>query len=412
MKCDGDKKRIKMEFLEKLDNLNNIDNMYNRCIELYTALNYLHTTNEIAHFDIKPDNIMGRIINETETTQTKKPIFIDMGLCETFDTTITNYKSNIISFTLHYTCPCTFNGIKYCEGRDYWALGCTLYEMITGVPFCHYKQEHMNKGPVVKFVVGKLETGLEFLKYLLDLETTYTYNASDEQYRSIRTTFINKLYNNEENTENTEGKLMKKSTERMQFTKHDLIKNIIYDCLSYSIYYMKKYEKGQLGGKLPGKRKKLKPTVKRPYQKGGLTTMKGPQYELNEAQKELDTTQKKLDVKELQEELQEELNEAQTELKELDTTQKKLDVKEQGLEIEKNILRKIRKIRKIINITNAITEEKTGKHVLDNIKLHNNNSSTQTLINVYTEDTTLRKNILEVINDKNYEFEKVKITSQ
>ena len=149
--------KIKMEELSPIntrDHFNNLCMIYDNCKKLMTGLEHLHTNIKISHFDIKKDNLMMRrdddIIN---------PVFIDMGLCQNFSESIGQYERHP-SCTLAYTCPVTLNGTRYDKGRDYWALGCTLYELITGKPFID-----AHNGVIYKFLLVVFNE--EMLKYLL-----------------------------------------------------------------------------------------------------------------------------------------------------------------------------------------------------------------------------------------------------
>lgn len=88
--------------------------------KIFHAVAHLHTFN-IAHRDIKPDNIM--FANNSEDAE---PKLVDFGM------SIMNEKSDLTSKvgTPYYIAPEVINGI-YSKECDIWSLGVTLYFMLS-----------------------------------------------------------------------------------------------------------------------------------------------------------------------------------------------------------------------------------------------------------------------------------------
>ncbi|MFC1852509.1 tetratricopeptide repeat protein [candidate division CSSED10-310 bacterium] len=122
----------------------------------------------IVHRDLKPDNI---IINESGF-----PILVDFGLMTQSSSTISREMLNVENLTMgtaHYMSPEQIQG-HYVDARaDLYALGCMLYELITGQkPFSGSIQQvlykHLEEQPIPP---AQLVTGVpdELNKLILDL---------------------------------------------------------------------------------------------------------------------------------------------------------------------------------------------------------------------------------------------------
>ena len=92
--------------------------------ELLEALNYLHSRN-ICHRDIKPENIL---IDQ----ENKKIKIIDFGISKkTFLRRQRRDMLTIIGSNL-YMAPEMLLGGGYDERVDLWALGVTIFKLVTG----------------------------------------------------------------------------------------------------------------------------------------------------------------------------------------------------------------------------------------------------------------------------------------
>jgi eukaryotic-like serine/threonine-protein kinase len=97
--------------------------------QLADAVDYAHTRNVI-HRDIKPENIL---------LDADRALICDFGLARAIDQSATEpiSSSGLILGTPAYMSPEQIMGADHIDGRcDIYALGCVLYEMLTGeVPF-------------------------------------------------------------------------------------------------------------------------------------------------------------------------------------------------------------------------------------------------------------------------------------
>lgn len=121
--------------------------------QIFRALQFLHSGN-IIHRDIKPSNILAN--EECEI------VLCDFGFAREADSfaQMTEYV-----VTRFYRAPeVMLSSQKYSKAVDIWSTGCTLYEIITGVPLFQAK-DYLDL--IKKFiqVLGKpSETELEFIK--------------------------------------------------------------------------------------------------------------------------------------------------------------------------------------------------------------------------------------------------------
>ncbi|KAH7925340.1 kinase-like protein [Leucogyrophana mollusca] len=114
--------------------------------ELIVALHGIHQRG-IIHRDVKPGNIL--------LDEVGHPFIADFGLAKVFPNEIpgemspyggpgTAYGLSQIPYltkrccgTPHYMAPEMFDGVNYGFGVDFWALGVTMYEMLTGITPWH-----------------------------------------------------------------------------------------------------------------------------------------------------------------------------------------------------------------------------------------------------------------------------------
>lgn len=106
-------------------------------IDILKALHYCHKVIKVIHRDIKPDNIM---VNHNE-----EAVLIDFGISALVDQQDDDTLKSVIG-TQYYQAPEMFKSRdekeKPIRGEltDIWALGITLFELVTGsTPYSHIK---------------------------------------------------------------------------------------------------------------------------------------------------------------------------------------------------------------------------------------------------------------------------------
>ena len=112
--------------------------------DVANGLDYLHQ-NEIIHRDIKPDNIL--------VSDNDNYLISDFGISTKLRSTMRRNSvrqdvDNNLAGTIAYMAPELFtSNRKAVKATDIWALGATLYEVITGeLPFLDYGGSLQNKG--------------------------------------------------------------------------------------------------------------------------------------------------------------------------------------------------------------------------------------------------------------------------
>lgn len=100
--------------------------------QVASGLQYLHNNHHMVHQDIKPDNVL---INDEG-----QYLIIDFGISKkTRNTLRRSTKGNVGSGTTWYMSVESFGPDNSVFARDIWALGATMYELMTGdVPFGQY----------------------------------------------------------------------------------------------------------------------------------------------------------------------------------------------------------------------------------------------------------------------------------
>uniref|UniRef100_M1BTU8 ATP binding protein n=1 Tax=Solanum tuberosum TaxID=4113 RepID=M1BTU8_SOLTU len=99
------------------------------------GLSCIHT-NGIIHCDIKPDNIL--LVGTEETAK-----IADFGLSMTFEQAVKEKQELMIRGTKRYMAPELVLNYDYGPHVDIWALGCTVYELITGIPLWDGDDDHV-----------------------------------------------------------------------------------------------------------------------------------------------------------------------------------------------------------------------------------------------------------------------------
>lgn len=98
-----------------------IDDLHSYTSHLLQAVNYIHS-NQIAHHDIKPSNLMIDDFNRLKLSDIDLASYCVNGLCNSFHG------------SLQYIAPEVINQIPHDPFKaDVWAIGVCLYEMATGV---------------------------------------------------------------------------------------------------------------------------------------------------------------------------------------------------------------------------------------------------------------------------------------
>jgi len=101
--------------------------------QILDGLKHIHSKN-IIHTDIKLDNIL--IQNSIETIKYNKDI--NIKICDFGTSHYTNEKCNFGIGTIDYSAPECIIGLPYGSGIDIWAVGCIVFELITGVCLFDY----------------------------------------------------------------------------------------------------------------------------------------------------------------------------------------------------------------------------------------------------------------------------------
>jgi calcium-dependent protein kinase len=92
------------------------------------TLKYIHH-NKICHRDIKPDNIL-------YNRQSKSITIIDFGISKKVEDRGRRREMLTLTGTPYYRAPEMFEGGGYDEMVDIWALGVTIFKLMTGsTPF-------------------------------------------------------------------------------------------------------------------------------------------------------------------------------------------------------------------------------------------------------------------------------------
>ncbi|MDI9939165.1 serine/threonine-protein kinase PknD [Rhodococcus sp. IEGM 1351] len=91
------------------------------------ALDYAHRAG-ILHRDVKPANIL------LAPGEPERVLLTDFGTAKAFDETHHLTKTGMLVATLHYAAPEQITGEELDERVDIYALGCTLYHLLTGEP--------------------------------------------------------------------------------------------------------------------------------------------------------------------------------------------------------------------------------------------------------------------------------------
>ncbi|XP_027171720.1 serine/threonine-protein kinase AtPK2/AtPK19-like [Coffea eugenioides] len=108
--------------------------------EIVSAVSYLHA-NGILHRDLKPENVLLDAEGHAMLT--------DFGLAKQFEDQ-KNTRSDTICGTTKYMAPEVVLGRYYDKAADWWSLGISLYEMLTGFPPFMGENQHILQGKILK----------------------------------------------------------------------------------------------------------------------------------------------------------------------------------------------------------------------------------------------------------------------
>jgi hypothetical protein len=99
--------------------------------EILLALNYIHTTHHAIHRDVKPENILLQASGHISLTDFGTILFLDEP-----DVIEQDGKKRERGYTFCgsscYLSPEVLDGKRASIKSDLWALGCILYQLLTG----------------------------------------------------------------------------------------------------------------------------------------------------------------------------------------------------------------------------------------------------------------------------------------
>ena len=101
--------------------------------QILEGLKHMHSKN-IVHTDIKLDNVL--ITNKIQDIKYNKDI--NIKICDFGTSHLTSDKCNFNIGTIDYSAPECIIGLPYGPGIDIWALGCIVFEILTGICLFDY----------------------------------------------------------------------------------------------------------------------------------------------------------------------------------------------------------------------------------------------------------------------------------
>tara|TARA_Y100000768_G_scaffold221874_1_gene167227 strand:+ start:270 stop:1442 length:1173 start_codon:yes stop_codon:yes gene_type:complete len=103
--------------------------------QILDGLKHMHTKG-IIHTDIKLENIL--VEKNIEDIKNNKDI--NIKLCDFGTSHPTTSKCNYSVGTIDYTAPECILGLPYGKGIDIWAVGCIVFELVTGICLFDYRR--------------------------------------------------------------------------------------------------------------------------------------------------------------------------------------------------------------------------------------------------------------------------------
>lgn len=155
--------------------------------ELVIALENMHSKN-IIHRDLKPENILLDAEMHILIADFGSSRIIDENRDENYSR---NRASSFVG-TAQYVAPETLQCEKITKAADLWALGCIIYQMISGLPPFRAGSEYLIFKKILKreliFPDGFHKAAKDLVQRLLQIEPDQRLGAQDQNdlYESIR----------------------------------------------------------------------------------------------------------------------------------------------------------------------------------------------------------------------------------
>lgn len=157
--------------------------------ELIVAVEHMHRKG-IVHRDLKPENIL--------LDENMHILIADFGSARILDERNnenefdTRKRANSFVGTAQYVSPEILRGEQLTKAADLWALGCILYQMISGLPPFHAESEFLIFRKIVDrdlhFPDGFNKLAEDLVQRLIEIEPNKRLGADDQNdiYQSIR----------------------------------------------------------------------------------------------------------------------------------------------------------------------------------------------------------------------------------
>lgn len=175
-----------------LPHINKVGSFDFKCTQFYTAelilaLEQMHSKN-IVHRDLKPENILLDANMHTMIADFGSSRIID----ENKDENDSRKRTNSFVGTAHYVAPEILKGEKLTKAADLWALGCIIYQMISGLPPFRAGSEYLIFQKILEreliFPDGFHKTAKDLVQRLIQIDPNKRLGAKDQNdlYESIR----------------------------------------------------------------------------------------------------------------------------------------------------------------------------------------------------------------------------------
>lgn len=175
-----------------LPHINKVGSFDFKCTQFYTAelilaLEQMHSKN-IVHRDLKPENILLDANMHTMIADFGSSRIID----DNQDESDTRRRTNSFVGTAQYVPPEILKGEKLTKAADLWALGCIVYQMISGLPPFRAGSEYLIFQKILEreliFPDGFHKTAKDLVQRLIQIDPNKRLGAKDQNdlYESIR----------------------------------------------------------------------------------------------------------------------------------------------------------------------------------------------------------------------------------